>query len=193
MKNIIYTLIFALFYSIFSSAQTVVDMSNSHNINWERKNGQFYLKDVNNYILPYLGSWKYVDGNKEFRITLTKVTKHHITIPDYQINYYCDGLLIQYQKFENGILVYNSPTLSFPTGIIKEFGKLNMSFKDYERNGEIFPVDLLLTPINSIGSVRQYKLRFRLDKFEQRNTYFQQHPSEPYFSVPNDIDMVKLL
>lgn len=139
MKNLLLTLTITLFYSC-SSAQTIVDMANSHNIDWNMKNGQYYLKDVNNYMIPYLGTWSYVDGNKEFKITLTKVTKYHDVYQDSytSFNYYMDGLLIQYQKFENGILVFNSPVGTFPTGVIKEFGELNMSFTDYERNGKYF-------------------------------------------------------
>ncbi|WP_396153207.1 DUF6705 family protein [Flavobacterium sp.] len=187
MKNILCIIVTILMFSCLS-AQTVVDMANSHTINWNMKNGQNYLKDVNDYMLPYIGTWSYVYGNKEFRITLTKVTKHHATYPHYNINYYTDGFRIQYQKYENGILIYDSPLRENPTGIIKEFGKLNMSFTDYERNGEIFPVDLILIP-NGSG---QYNLKFKLDKFERRNTYYQQHPNEPYFSVPNDIVMTKM-
>ena len=185
MKNIFYTLLL-VFITCSSSAQIEVDMANSHNIDWERKNGQYYLKDVNDYMLPYLGTWRYINGNKEFRITLTKVTMFHNT--QFGDNYYEDGLRIQYQKFENGILIYNSPLRENPTGIIKEFGKLNMSFTDYQRSGETFPVDLILIP-NGNG---QYDLKFRLDHFERRNIYHDLHPNEPFFSVPNNIIMTKM-
>ncbi|MFD2907940.1 DUF6705 family protein [Flavobacterium ardleyense] len=189
MKNIFYTLFIGLFFS-FSNAQTIVDMAGKRQ-NEHYENGTYYIKDINNYMLPYLGTWKYVDGNKEFRITLTKVTKHHVVYTDYNINHYIDGLRIQYQKYENGQLIYNSIVRQNPTGIIKEFRKLNMSFTDYERNNEIFPVDLLLIPLNNMGTP-QYKLKFKLDKFERRNTYYEQHPNEPYFSVPDNIEMIKM-
>jgi hypothetical protein len=191
MKNLLFIIIITLYYSC-SSAQTIVDMAGERE-NKHYDNNQYYIKDINNYMTPYIGTWNFVDGNKEFRITLTKVTKYHDVYQDNytNFNYYMDGLLIQYKKFENGILVFNSPVETYPTGIIKEFGKLNMSFTDYERNNESFPVDLILIPNNTMGSSQQYKLRFKLDKFEQRNTYFEQHPNEPYFSVPNDIEMIK--
>ncbi|NBL63853.1 hypothetical protein GV828_01420 [Flavobacterium sp. NST-5] len=175
------------YYNI--TAQTIVNMAETRQTK-HLENGTYYIKDVNNYMLPYLGTWKYIDGNKEFRITLTKVAKLHKINNDYSINYYIDALQVKYQKFENGQIVYDAPIISYPSGIIKEFGKLNMSFKDYERNGEIFPVDLLLIPLNNMGTP-QYKLKFKLDKFEQRNTYYEQHPNEPYFSVPNNIIMTK--
>ena len=187
MKNILFTIPFILFTSTLLS-QTIVDMAGER-LSTYRKNGAYYIKDINNYMQPYLGTWTYTDGNNEFRITLTKVAMHHDTDTDYNIDYYIDGLRIQYKKYENGVVVYNSILRMNPTGIIKEFGKLNMSFTDYERNNESFPLDLILI---STGTVNQYNLRFKLDKFERRNTYHSEHPNEPYFSVPNDIIMTKL-
>lgn len=168
-------------------AQIEIDMA-GESIKDDTKNGTYYMKDVNDYLLPYTGTWKYIDGNKEFRITLTKVIKYHVLIQDYNIDYYKDGLIIQYEKYENGILIYNSLQSTHPAAAIKEFGNLRMSFKDYGRNGCMFPVDLMLIPIGN----NQYNLKFKIDRFEARNTYFQQHPNEPYFSVPNDIIMTKL-
>jgi hypothetical protein len=150
------------------------------------KNGTYYIKDLNDYMLPYLGTWRYINGNKEFRITLIKVTKHHDT--DFGDNFYIDGLRIQYQKLENGNVVYNSIVRQNPTGIIKEFGKLKMSFTDYERNNESFPLDLILIPNNN----GQYNLKFKLDHFERRNIYHDLHPNEPFFSVPNNVIMNKM-
>lgn len=188
MKNTLFTILLILFTNNLIS-QTVIDMAESHNVNWNMKNGQFYIKDINNYMLPYLGTWKYTYGNKEFRITLIKVVKFHEIDTDYNINFFIDGLLIQYQKYENGQLIYNSQIGTYPTGIIKQYGKLNMSFTDYERNGESFPVDLIL--FQDFNSNTQY-LKFKIDRFERRNLYYEQHPNEPYFSVPNDIIMIKM-
>ena len=165
----------------------IVDMAGERESK-HRKDGIYYIKDINNYMQPYLGTWSYINGNNEFRITITKIDKHHVIFSDYNINYYKDGLNIQYQKYENGQLIYNSIVRQNPTGVIKKFGKLNMSFTDYERNSESFPLDLILIPIGS----NQYNLNFKLDKFERRNTYFEQHPNEPYFSVPNNIIMTKM-
>lgn len=187
MKNIFITITLALIYSC-SSAQTIVDMAGDRQ-NEHYENGQYYIKDINNFMLPYLGIWNYIDGNKEFRITLTKVSQFHVVFNDFNTNYYRDGLLIQYQKFENGQLIFSSPVETSPTGIIKEFGKLNMSFKDYQRNNVGFQLSLTLIPIGN----NQYNLNFRVHNgLEAKNTYYQQHPTEPYYSVPNNIIMTKM-
>ncbi|WP_152611499.1 DUF6705 family protein [Psychroserpens damuponensis] len=187
MKNILFTILFILFTSTLLP-QTIVDMAGER-LGTHRKNGAYYIKDINNYMQPYLGTWSYTNGNNEFRITLTKDIMYHDVYPDYNIDYYIDGLRIQYQKYDNGVLTYTSNFDEYPTGIIKQFGKLNMSFTDNERNNESFPLDLILI---STSTVNTYNLRFKLDKFERRNTYYEEHPDEPYFSVPNDIIMTKL-
>lgn len=191
MKNI-FKYFALLITSCSLSAQTIINMAdNNMPINYT-KNGTYYIKDINNYMLPFLGTWSYINGNKEFRITITKVTKFNVLFPDYNINYFCDGLLIHYQKHENGTIVYNSPIDDFPDGDIEEFGLLEMSFTDYQRNEETFPLTLTLIPLNIIGQTPQYNLKFELDKFERRNTYHDQHPNEPYFSVPDGIIMTKV-
>ncbi len=187
MKQLLFTLSF-IFFTTTIFSQTVVDMAGERESK-HRKNGAYYIKDINNYMQPYLGTWQFIDGNNEFRITLTKVEMFHVVFTDYNIDYYIDGLRIQYQKYENGVLMYNSITRQNPTGIIKEFGKLNMSFTDYERNNEVFNVDLILL---SVGGIGQYNLKFKLDRFESRNTYHDEHPNEPYFSVPDNIVMTRM-
>lgn len=187
MKNLFLTLSFILLTSILFS-QTVIDMAGEP-LQDEMENGNYYVKDVNNYMGPYIGTWHYINGNTEFRITLTKVTKYHEIDVEYNDNYYIDGLLIRYQKFENGNQIFQSPIEVYPTGIIKEPGKLNMSFTDYQRNDEIFPLDLILI---STGIINHFNLEFSLDRFERRNAYYENHPNEPYFSVPNNIIMIKM-
>lgn len=186
MKKIFITIISIISIN-FTYSQIIRDMD-SESIKDDTKNGTYYIKDINNYMLPYVGTWRYIEGNKEFRITLTKVIKYHVIIQDFNIDYYIDGLIMQYQKIENGQLIFTSPISTHADGIIKEYGHLRMSFKDYGRNGSMFPVDLKLIPISN----NQFKLKFKLDRFEARNTYHQQHPNEPYFSVPNDIIMTKM-
>jgi len=187
MKHILFTLSF-IFFTTSIFAQTVVNMAGERQ-NKHYENGQYYIKDINNYMQPYLGTWQYINVNTEFRITLTKVEMYHDVDTDYNIDYYIDGLLISYQKLENGIITFQSFPDTYPTGIIKEFGNLDMSFTDYDRNAEIFPLKLTLIPT---GTLNEYNLKFKLDKFERRNTYHDEHTNEPYFSVPNDIIMTKM-
>lgn len=186
MKKLLIILIPVLFINMACS-QTIIDMASNRD-NKHLEKGQYYIKDIGNYRDPYVGTWKYVNGNQEFRITLTKVDKHRFLLTDSNIDYYMDALNLTYQKFQNGSLIYGSGNKYNPDGIIKEFGKLFMSFQDYERYSEVFPLKLTLIP-QSNGS---YKMNFKLDMFEQRNQYVEDNPGASFFSVPNDIIMTKM-
>ncbi|NRR93337.1 hypothetical protein HSX10_17320 [Winogradskyella undariae] len=187
MKQLI-TLAFTIVLYSYGSAQTVIDLS-QESFDGDTENGTYYHKDINNYMQPYVGTWQYIDGNTEFRIILTKVEMFHVILPEANIDYYKDGLTIQYQKYENNILTYNSIIDSHPSGIIQEFGILDMTFTDYQRNDSLFELELTLiaTGINERNS-----LKFELNSAESKNTYHDEHPNEPYFSVPNNIVMTRM-
>ncbi|MCK7590506.1 hypothetical protein M0G43_07980 [Subsaxibacter sp. CAU 1640] len=183
----IYTTFLFLMLCLRVSAQTTIDMAGTSVLN-ETKNGQYYTKDINNYMQPYVGTWRYIDSDNEFRISLAKITMDHVVFPGANIDYYTDDLTIQYQKYENGVLIFNS-SVKKGASVIKEFGKLQISFTDYQRNDSSFSLDLKLV---STGVNEHNKLKFELSKFETKNTYHDQHPNEPYFSVPNNIEMTKM-
>lgn len=191
-------------------AQIVIDMANEEYPDEYDKNGEYYIKDVGEFMNPYVGTWQYIDGDTEFRITIEKVEMYNVTIPEYYIDYYEDGLRINYQRYENGVLIFESPQNSTPTGLIEEFGNLSSTFTDYERFVEnnilitssyaSFDTDFDLIPISS----NEYNLHFRMSKIEglmafemengeRRGTYYvKPNPNAPYFSVPNDIIMTKM-
>ena len=136
----------ALMAFLICKAQQIVDMSANNNIDDLYQNGTYYHKDVNNYLDAFTGTWRYeYDTNKEFRIILTKVEMYHDVGETLDFDYYTDGLLINYQKYENGTLIYQSPTLDYPTGSFVNPTKIGMSFTDYERLSAIFNLDLTLT------------------------------------------------
>lgn len=60
-----------------------------------------YQKDVNNYLNPYEGTWKYQSGNTSFTISLRKITQY------YNGSYYRDDLIGDYKYIENGIEIAN--------------------------------------------------------------------------------------
>lgn len=199
MKKIILTLSIIITYSC-STAQTVVDMAGERN-NSHYKNGDYYIKDINNYMQAYLGTWQYINGNEEFRVTLTKIAMYH----ENQDNddYYIDGINISYQKYENGNLIYQSPTnIDYPSGIIKEFGKLRLTFTDYERVFKNEPLnasrnaghEALLDLIANGNS--GYNLKFKLfTEQEHPNIGIKYEPvatGNPYHSTPTDIVMTKM-
>jgi uncharacterized protein DUF6705 len=185
-KQIILALIL---FSITSHSQIIRNMADNP-IDGERKNG-YYIKDTNDYFGPFIGAWSYTNGNTEFRIFISKVTKERKIFPEYNIDYYKDGLEIRYEKYENGQLLFASPPLGFASGFSKEQGVVTMSFIDYERENYMVSLTIRMVVSGLIASGGHYnKISFKLDTMEAHNAYFDTHPNEPFFSVPDDIEMI---
>lgn len=137
MKNNRYTraiLIIFLMSFINCKSQIVVDMTSDDPVpsNYNQT-GQYYEKDVHNYLLPFIGTWEYVNGNEKFQIILTKVTKYHTVIPDLNLDFYEDGITLQYKKFVNGNLVFESPVTGKPIFTSENGLELEGAVTDYGR------------------------------------------------------------
>ena len=187
MKHIL-TLVLILGLYSCGSSQTIIDIA-QESFPGDSKNGQYYHKDINGYFDDFVGTWKYeYDTNKEFRITFVKVEMYHDTEDGF--DYYYDGLILTYQKYENGNLVYQSPADNFPDGLSKEQGKLWISFTDYGRDEADFGLDLTLQ--NQVIGGGSNQLHFKLDNAHRENPYHIANPNEPYYSVPDDMIMTKM-
>jgi hypothetical protein len=76
MKNTFKILILILFCSN-SFSQTIKHLSSfTAKILTEEFHPVYYYKDISNYFTPFLGQWKYINGNKTFILTLWKETKY---------------------------------------------------------------------------------------------------------------------
>lgn len=191
--NKIIIICMACIATLSCKAQQIVDMSANNNIDDLRQNGTYYIKDVNNYLDAFTGTWKYeYNTNKEFKLTLAKVEMYHVFVDGFNINYYRDGLSFSYQLYENNILTYQSPLKEYAVGTAKDANNAFMTFLDYGRNGSPFNLYLVLEEFVDSNGNRENKLHFELSKWEAQNRYYEEHPNEPYFSVPNDILMTKM-
>ncbi|WP_298511379.1 DUF6705 family protein [uncultured Kordia sp.] len=197
MKKLL--ILFTVLCSYQLTAQTIIDIAGEVEMK-HYKNGIFYMKDLQNLFQPYVGTWKYTDGNKEFHITLTKITMYHEIDTDSNTDYYRDGLLISYKKFENGLMIYQSPINSYPDGAVSEFGKLFLTFIDYERTYKNTVLNVsrnaghagyLNLISNNTGS---YDLHFKLytEKTGLGLEYEPVTTGKPYHSTPTDIIMTKM-
>ncbi len=68
-------------------------------------NGSYYKDDANK-MNPWVGTWKYTNGNTEFKIVFTKLSGFHMTplLTGSNLNYYTDILNGGYYYKENGIV-----------------------------------------------------------------------------------------
>ncbi|CAD7808808.1 hypothetical protein CHRY9390_01892 [Chryseobacterium aquaeductus] len=217
MKNIsikLFSIIFMM--TLFNcKSQIVIDLfSNTipvpENYN---QTGQYYEKDINNRLLPFVGTWEYINGNEKFQIILTKITKYHFVMPNINLNVYQDGIALQYKNFINGNLVYESPITGEPTftdmensvliGAVTDYGRITKTLYKpqmmgggvYNQGGEYF------YPICRIEKVfgppsGGTKIKFKL--YTPEGTVFGNsydnpiYAGQPRFSIPNDVILTKV-
>lgn len=95
MKNIIILLLFIVNIYSVSAQSVVIDIK-------ETGFGQpvgYYLKDINNVLNQFEGTYVYTNGSKTFKITLVKKIKQ------YNSSYYEDLIIGEYQYLDYGNLV----------------------------------------------------------------------------------------
>jgi hypothetical protein len=97
MKKYITLLTLILLWN-FSNSQIIKPLKNiSNHINY---NDVVYYKDIYNYFTPFLGNWKYVNGNKTFIVTLWKATKTQVPYND-MAEYYVDEIYGTYRMVQD--------------------------------------------------------------------------------------------
>ncbi|MCT4697565.1 DUF6705 family protein [Tenacibaculum haliotis] len=105
MKKIIF--IIATLFVIISCKAQIIAVEDFENYNQELPDGA-YIKDVNNVLDKYIGTWKGTYNNKNYEFIVQKVTKNNI-----DLKYKHDKLLMRYKITDsNGTELAN--TLNLP-------------------------------------------------------------------------------
>jgi hypothetical protein len=100
-----------------------------------------YYKDLNDELLPYIGTWKGTFDNKTFIITFTKYKDYNS-----MGNYYKDRLIGKYKMLDNnGAQLYSTYSLTDDEAKVSSLGfvpntsrsKLLLLFKDLCRDGQM--------------------------------------------------------
>lgn len=170
--------------------------------------GQYYIKDINNHLDNFTGTWEYVNGNEKFQIVLTKVEKYHVTKPLINLNYYEDGIVLRYKKFVNNNLVFESPNYDMPDFSTTDGIVLDGNVNDYGRITKTLymPHDPTILrrqggfPVNATCKIEKLmtlktqpkKIKFTLYTPDIPNYDYATYAGQPTFSIPNDIVMVKV-
>lgn len=215
MKTKILAFLFLMNLCTYVHSQIVIDLFSNNIPIPENYNetGQYYEKDINNLLNPFVGTWEYVNGNEKFQLTLTKITKYHevtSSSPYLNLNYYTDGIAYKYKKYVNGNLVFESTTVSRPTFTILEGNVLKGKILDYGRitktvykpqivgggilkqGGEYFdPICRIeLQPLSLSESPKiKFSLGFRENFGEYTNPIYD---GQPKFSIPNNVILTKV-
>ncbi|MCH8533685.1 MAG: hypothetical protein LAT51_01325 [Flavobacteriaceae bacterium] len=211
MKNIIFniTILTILLISLVSNAQTIIvwGEDNGNLPNDFKSTGQYYYKDVHNYLDNFEGTWEYEVGNKKFQIILTKVEFYHEIDNVLNLNFYHDGITIQYRKYEDDSLVFESPSYETPNfsttdgvllkGAVSDYGRITKTVyypvtnQVRAQGGEpIYPrchIELVDTQPNETA-----KISFKLYLIDVINYDKETYAGQDLYSIPNDVILEKV-
>lgn len=210
MKNIFLKfsfIVFACFYSCSANSQIIITRGgNNGNLPSDfLSSGQYYYKDVNNYLDNFVGTWEYINGSEKFQIILTKLTNFHFVSTKLEFDFYEDGIALQYKKYVNNILTFESPVSTKPIFYTSDGNLLDGYMIDYGRITKTiyYPHDPTLVfkeggefihPICRIEKVTGNPLQVKFDLYltgtinYDRETY----AGQPTYSIPNDIILTKI-
>jgi len=204
-----------LFFTIMIKSQTVIVRGENNGTLPDNflSSGQYYYKDVNNYLDSFTGTWEYVTGNEKFQIILTKVVKYHTILSKINLNFYEDGISVKYKKIINGIISFESPVVNEPSLTRSNGTKLEGYMTDYGRVtvDKKLPLDHIL----KLGVLRQGgdyfhpsctierlplnlseppKIKFSLSLRQSIGGEYKNpaYNGLPTFSIPNNIIMTKV-
>lgn len=109
MKKIIFLI--AVIISFFCKAQQVYPL----NTDFDNVPQNSYLKDLNNELEPFLGTYKATYQSKEITLFITKETMKYFK----SLNVYKDALAMRYiVKNSNGAILQNTQNMTFQTNQI---------------------------------------------------------------------------
>ena len=140
MKTTIF--IFIVFINYFIYSQTIKPLSASLTDRGYSNNGIYY-KDIDNNFTPFIGSWKYTNGNQTFIVTFWKVSQKEFN--HFGETYYEDVIFAHYSMYENyGLsnqqLLYTSNTNIAGTTQVWNTIFIGNSINPYKLNGSIYDV-----------------------------------------------------
>lgn len=152
-----------------------------------------YIKDIYNTFTPFLGTWKYQNGNEILIVKLEKVTQYYY--PEYgnyddfikgNYSYTLDGGVTYITNTIDTNLLINDPNVnSFfsPGPSTSNPTVLDMSYTDelYQKS-----CDALFTFLK--GSTTQMTMKL---KNISRGYILPETPPNPNFSIPNNVVLTK--
>lgn len=198
MKKIVYVL--ALITIACKAQSPVISMVDYENNNNLELTENCYLKDVGNKFAPFVGTWKWTQGNTELTIVIEKLEM----VYDPHLNIYSDELVGKYRYVENGIETSNTLNYTvtvntmwngayvpfYDTGYYSDT-EIRFSFNDYEKdkrgNAKMKLINVLNNPD---GSISANQVQWNL--LEKERTIINGQPTiQPGFSVPTEVILTK--
>lgn len=150
-----------------------------------------YIKDIYNTFAPFLGTWKYENGNEILIVKLEKVTK--LYYPEY--GNYKDFIKGNYSYTQDGGVTYVTNTIE--TNIFVNDANINSFYSPSPRSSELLKgvfkdelyqksCDALFTFLSGSTTQMTIKLMNR-----SRGYILPETPPNPNFSIPNNVVLTK--
>ena len=189
MKKIILTFVL-IFISFANNAQTTIIDVNSENTRMDAPAGT-YLKDINNTFGPFLGTWKYQNGNEILIVKLEKVEM------------YLDSEFGTYYDFIKGNYSYsidNGNTFVVNT-IQQNLGNNNPDINSMYSGGSNYTTKDVFTFRDVIYQKNAWaNFTFQNNNFTQIHLKLENKgggyilpatPPNPAFCIPNNVVLIK--
>lgn len=200
-------MIITFFYSCNVCSQTIITRGGNNGnlpVNF-LSSGQYYYKDVDNYLNNFIGTWQFINGNEKFEIILTKILNFHNNQPDLSYDFYEDGIVLQYRKYVNNILVFETSLPTKPTfqtsdgillkGYMVDYGRITKTiYHPHDSSLVIREGGEYIHPNCRIEKVagNPLQIKFHLDLTGTINYDRETYQGQPIYSIPNDVVMTKV-
>lgn len=198
MKKIIF--IISIIATISCKAQSpIISMVEFENNDDLQLSEGSYLKDVENKLQPFVGTWQWTDGSSTFTVVIEKI---EMVYESYSNNY-SDYLVGKYKYVENGVEIVNTLNNEVNASNMWNGAVVSMwnagydsdtvsrfSFKDFgkQKRGNVkIILTEYLTLIN--GDLSASKIHWTLKEAEKPHYPPSNLPIG--FSVPTDVELIK--
>ncbi|WP_366069196.1 DUF6705 family protein, partial [Flavobacterium sp.] len=203
MKKIILLFVLVCYHTIQAQTYPVlrtVSIEESLDENYNELGG-YYVKDINNLLNPYIGTWKY-EGNGMIFILKIQKGEQFISISNIGKYSFRDELLVTYKFVKNGETLVdnlNEPIInsfSQASGNGRKYGFYWFNSLDYV-SGVITDIPLNITTSSDIYPVNQVGGVFNIIKIQYNGmNSVKGNPDEfyigkPTFMIPNFVELIK--
>ncbi|MDR6967132.1 hypothetical protein J2X31_001139 [Flavobacterium arsenatis] len=203
-------LIFVMLASIYSYAQQppvvrTLSYLQKRASSYSPESGD-YIKDFQNQLSPYIGTWRYEGNGKIFTLKLQRVNKVFWGQSYSDITYfYSDYIILTYKLQDtNGNIIHDNTNLVPTTMFSSEFGYLCIDESDDYIDGSFrdFTTNVLVShcKITKLVTTAGQPDKIYFELFES-HTSLRKTPNQPtnyipgvtpLYSVPNRIELVRI-
>ncbi len=179
--------IFCITFSIIAYAQSSVVSLTTYDA-YEDYIENIYIKDIDSLLNPYVGTWKWTDGDNTLTIVFYKVPQKYISFGKFK--YYCDKLYGHYKYTQGNTTIINTfnsvkPTIRIAGLRPQANNKAEFGFTDPLKN-KIGDVKTEL--LTGLGTAQ---LKFKLQNTEGGKLVFPGEPDFDWtFSIPHNVEFI---